>query len=90
MIQHFISMLAVCGAIVAIFMVLWHGVKVLRSFPKKIPLLYYFLGPALLSKWFLGPENNKQLVKMWRWCFVLIVCLLVIELFYPFPSPKPE
>lgn len=82
-----LSILAVCGAVVSLAGAIWCLARVIRHVRKTVPTVAYFAGPLLLMTRYVDEEAKRHLRRFWRWVAILVVCLVSIALFYPFPPP---
>lgn len=85
MVRYLLSAFAVCGAVVSLAGAIWYLVKVIRHVRKTVPTVAYFAGPLLLMTRYVDEEAKRYLRWFWRWTTILVLCLVAIALFYPFP-----
>lgn len=60
--------------------------KVMKKINKQIPDYYYFLGPAIFTRKFIGEDGWGYMKIMWRSVFVMVACIVVLSAVYPFPN----
>ena len=86
LVRYAASVLAICGAIVAIGGSVWCLSKVIQHIRKTVPTAAYIAGPLILFSRYVDVCARRQMTWFWRWVLVLALCMLVITISYPFPE----
>lgn len=88
LVQYALSILAVLGAVVSLGGAVWHLAQVIQHIRKTVPIVAYLTGPLILMSRNVDEEAKRPLRRFWRCTAILVLCLVAIALFYPFPTHR--